>query len=238
MIQGGFVVMKTIITVTIIAIIMLTGCSKPVNVSTNENTVQEQVHRDLHFHHAPLLINFNEIAESDFKTTIINEFNVSRSATENDMHRANKISEINEFYFPAKIDRFNLLNVAVDAGGFSYGFAPSERLNKTDDYYFCHTTDVLIIITRPYDVRESGFSNMSERLENIARANGFALPEDGLVYCCCAEDVFGFLSESVSFRIQVPPSMASRDYLRSLALDLISTAELVNVDEEIGRLAQ
>jgi hypothetical protein len=172
----------------------------------------------------------DEIANRDFKAAIVDEVRVSRTTGVNCI---SKTSEINEFYFPAKINRFELVAVSFDEAGFSFSYTPSEKARSYA--FYSRDTDIQVVIGRPQHMTSS-HRNIYERFDAAVEGNNMTLIGDNIAYAGDG-DIFGIIGDTI-FRISAPIGMRDQETLVALALDLISTAELVNVDEEIGRLAQ
>jgi hypothetical protein len=178
------------------------------------------------------------VPEENFKTTIVKDIYASRNMT-NDQSQSgsiNKLAEINEFYFPTiKIDGFELVSVNINEWRFFFRYKPinpgAEFLDRNGNYMFCYNSGIQVAISR-----EKGWSPLTPGNSQMA---GHII-KDNLAYSAFAgfgNDVYGEIGDTW-FRIIMPEKLFTHDFARSLALDLISSAELVNVDEEIGRLAQ
>jgi hypothetical protein len=186
---------------------------------------------------APIMIR-KDSGNVDFRAEIISELSISRTEEYLATHTMNNISKIREFYIPQKIDEFELFNVMIGAISFAYSFAAKNLdAGRNGDYVICYDTGIEIVIQRPETITD--FADAADYLREIAQANNFLYTNDGFVFTdrnIALNSIWGQIGDTI-FVIRAPKSF---DYnrLRSLALDLISTAELVNVDEEIGRLAQ
>jgi hypothetical protein len=248
--------MKKLITLLLVAglILTLTACAQPVDTQTpsditavttdmppgtQTNDVEATSERNRSYTIAPETFWLDSIADRNFKTAIVGNLDSSRLANDN-ADSLNNISEVHNFYLPQKIAEFELYCVSIGEAGFVYYFSPpNDRTKKAGQYFFSHDTDIEIIIERP-EARHIDYINMNgiEYLREIAVANNLTLTEDGFLYCdnFFSHNLIDGQIGNTIFSIRAPKSF---DYerLRSLARELISTAELVNVDEEIGRLA-
>jgi hypothetical protein len=217
--------MKTIITIILFAAIftMLTACTQSNDIETGNNatTITQEDFGDFgQIEPAPITIWHYELNNSDFRTEIIDTIIFSAAY-------------VKEFYFPRKIDRFELFCVSIYNNSLNYFFAPSEKI---EDYVFDNTTGIEVIISRPFDAGErKNYANITEYFDELVRDNSMTLIGDNIAYAGDGH-LFGIIGDTI-FRISAPVGMRDQDTLIALARDLISTAELVNVDEEIGRLA-
>jgi hypothetical protein len=177
-----------------------------------------------------LTLSLANTVDGDFRTAIINELNFSRTANSNatPVHR---FSEMNEFYYcRSKIEGFALDYFSMSRAGYRYVYAPIIRRN---DERLNHDNVVQIIIRRT-DYMPEG-RNAFEHFEVSVIENNMTLIGENIAYAGDG-DIYGIVGNSY-FRISAPVGMRDQETLIALARDLISTAELINVDEEIGRLA-
>jgi hypothetical protein len=248
--------MKNIISIFIVLFLFLVvcGCTQ----STDSGNFGDQTHNEPNYAifdtahaedvytgcpPAPIAIWLADTANGDFRTAIVDEISTSRTLDE-EQHRnfgnynAHKISDIKEFHYPPVINGFELFCVTIGESAYIYYYSPpSDRPKIAGQYHFSPDTGIQIAIERPEARLFEG--TVTEHLREIARVNNMTFTEDGFVYSDCntaLNRIEGQIGDTI-FIIRTPKSF---DYnrLHSLARDLISSAELVNVDEEIARLGQ
>jgi len=170
----------------------------------------------------------------DLVEELINEINFSRAMTEeqrreNGNYTLNGISEIEEFHRPIKIDGFELFLILVGERGFAYYYAPVGQQRTQGRHDVSYDSDIRISIGK----RAQDISGV-DWLKEVARVNeGAILTEDNFVFFQNQEAIAGYVGED-SFTIMVPDKLSNYEYLRDLAWQVIKTAELVNVEQELA----
>jgi hypothetical protein len=205
-----------------LSVFVLSGCAaykESAPHSAPEAFDEERIARSV----ASVVINLEDAEISDFTAAIIGEINTSRSMSEAEHrdhgnYRSNKIPEITEFYSPIEIEGFVLSSVSISEHGFAYYYYPVDM--DKDATLFFHHIGIEIVIERLKS------RAVLATLTEIATVNNSTLTEDGFVYD--PGNILAPIDDAI-FRISIPVSLDTPDFLRDLALQVIETAELVTV---------
>jgi hypothetical protein len=238
-------------------IIALAGCSVPSNsetskeetLSNEDDTAQLTEIEDL----LPLPIPFvihgvtvSDVENGDFKTAMVDKLITARTADETCLNTieyvAAKFADIEAFYSLDKL-RFNGYrkdHVFMGEAMFNYRYVPTslsaENLDNDGSYSFNFMTGIQIGIFRTdYKL---GDMTYPVTIGKASATIGGRIIDDNLSF---AETVYEYnelagIIGDTWFIMQVPKSI-DNDAAIEIGRRLISTAELVNVDEEIGRMA-
>jgi len=189
-------------------------------------------------------ITINNFKNKDLKIAIIDEINISNTMSEKERqehgnYRAHKISDIKEFYYPGiEIDGYELSNVELLGGVFSFYYSPikpdSESLDKNGDYFFCHSTGIILSICRTdYKSDDMTYPVTIEQLAKMYKGE----VKGDLIYVESLEDykqyneVVGLLGDTW-FNMYIPKSV-DFNTLPNIGRQLIKSAELVDVEHEL-----
>ena len=230
-----------IISILLIAILTITaaGCAETAPTESDVAQLnQEKTDEVLDYEEEPvphvdtaLIMWLDEV--DDIKSELINEIENLRKAGGD----IDKISEITKFYYPViEMDGFELFCFSVDEAGFVYYYAsidPDKKENvfKAGEYFFSDKTDIEIIIERPESRLFDG-DDIIDYLKELAEIDNVSLTEDNFVHTSQYNSIFGQIGDTI-FRITVPDKMNDYETLRDLANQLIKSAELVNVQQEL-----
>jgi len=162
--------------------------------------------------------------DGDLRNAIIDDIN-NRNAEEN---RSSKTS----FYFPTvKIDGFKAQNAWVSDGActISYvleGVDPDcVKVRSSGESWI----SIWIYHFELFDEQARSPADIINDLVSQGNEGHWDyLFEDGVFYCKRLSFIFTTMGDNI-VRIDAPPSLNSYDYLRSLARQVIDTAELVKV---------
>ncbi|MDR2532138.1 MAG: hypothetical protein LBC82_04775 [Oscillospiraceae bacterium] len=199
------------------------GCSKP-----NES---EEILPLASF--MPVII--SDVENGDFRKAIINKINISQLMDEEQhqadgSYKANKISEITEFYYPTiKFEGYELYSVAIFDGVFIFRYVPLEFVG--DD------TSILLDIADVIEISIRRFDQFRAEAKQAQNEGWGYLSEDGMLY---AEEYSNIVAQigNTTVRIDVPKKFNSYEFLRDLAFRLIETSEVVDVQAEIDIIRQ
>ena len=228
---------RYILSISIIIIIMIAslyGCSVAINEEIGDK-VSDEINDEFEIHRDPAPVTIR-LTNSKMKNELIQHIDVSKSSSRENAkfttYEANILESIKEFYSPPRIDGFEMFIVSVNEYGFVYYYAPSEALKSKEEYRFSNIDGIEIVIDRP----ESRDMNASDLLIDMAHSNNMKITDDNFVY---GEDnhILGKIGDSV-FRISVPVKQANYEWQRDLALQLIKSSELVNVQAELDAIKQ
>jgi len=143
-----------------------------------ENIIADESQQPPILHGDIALFDIRYSADIDFRAEIIRQIEISKIVSEGDLeywkYFIHKISDIKEFYFPMKIDNYEIYLVAIGEYGFVYCYMPSDELKHFKGYYLDNYKTIEIVIERPI--------SYPNKLEEIARANKMVLTEDNFVY--------------------------------------------------------
>jgi hypothetical protein len=229
----GVIFMKLIKTIIILSLLLVTLCGC-IQVHSGTPPAQTNAEDEYGISEAPaFVISHDRVADGDFRTAIINEIRASSSRSD----VARRLNDIKEFYAPLEIDGYGVYSIAFWDSGVSYNYMPNEDLlRENTHWYFSETTCIEVVIDCPMAIARTDYANnAAEFFEMIVRENNMTLIDDNLAVFY--NHVFGLMDDR-TFRVSVPTGLAINLTSQDLARDLISTAELVNVDEEIARLSQ
>jgi hypothetical protein len=172
----------------------------------------------------------------DLREAITNEIEMARTMNRNELernsnasnHDVNRVAEITEFYFPSiEIEGFELHNAAIFDSTLIFTYAP---LNTTRDVVSIVPT-IRIFVGRPEWDRKQGGDIFHDTVRESVESGFGRLTESGMMY---AEDglIFARLGDT-TLRIDVPAELNRYEFLRDIALQIIDTAELVDVEQEL-----
>jgi hypothetical protein len=179
----------------------------------------------------------DSVSRANPRQAIINEINISRSMSRSEHQEngnnfvANRISEITEFYFPVlEIPEFELIRISMGSAGFIFHYAPIDKSVVCPYYY--DEIGIEVKISRPD-------FELPRTFEQFVEINGLLLTADGFAYdewsnlCAIDGEING-----VHFTVTSSQAFADYELLRDIALQIIDTAELVDVEQELEVLRQ
>jgi len=234
---------KILTITTVLLAICLTACNindiapETTQAETNENRESSSLVEP---------IGIFDVEDGDFKRAILEEINLSKTISGDETqgyanHRIHKISDIEEFYIPnIEIEGFELRVVGITEREFYFQYSPinpnDEDLDMNGNYMFDFNSGVLMSIERPESWFNTSDSNevFEERLEQVEQ-QGWGQIKDNIIY---SENLgyFSFQMNNTIVKIRVLDSLNNYEYLRDLALQVINSAELVNVEHELSKI--
>jgi hypothetical protein len=152
-----------------------------------------------------------------------------------------KISEIPKFYSldNLEIDGYKLYLVNITEGSLLFKFVPIEEFDY--EYVISLGTNNILIDVRRWEwwsenpVR-SGEICAADPLNSFARNSQWGhLTDDNMLYK--GDEITAQMGDTV-FTIKVPYRLSDYEFLRDLALRVIATSELVDVEYELDVIRQ
>jgi hypothetical protein len=183
---------------------------------------------------APIII--KNIESGNYKDEIINQINIAKMMSDKEHEEYgnylyNEIPQMQEFYFPPKIEGYELYCVSIGKYGIEYYFAPEfpseKNLDVNGEYSFSYDSGILMVIDRP----NSPILNVTDPLKSIVSDNyGYILTEDNLAYNENGKFIVAQIGNTL-IDITVPDELNKYEFLRELCFEIIKTSELVVVGE-------
>jgi hypothetical protein len=190
----------------------------------------------------PLGISIRNNGDTNFKNELIEQIETSRNAVTNDssywLYSNNRISDITEFYFPElEFDGFELAFAEITSSIFGFYYAPigqvEESLNSPGHYLFDEGIQLSIVRT---DAVVDDMLSSPTLSQLAAKLNGTI--KDGFVYIESKyhNEIAGVIDDTWFF-MYYPDELNDFKVLKEISRQLVETAELINVDKEIKRIA-
>jgi hypothetical protein len=238
---------KTITAVAVIISLMLSiGCSEKsapglenAENRTDTVTADYEVEHNILRNIAPLSIMVSD--DSDYVGELIFLVNTARIERANDtddsyLYSQYEIADIAEFHClkNLRIDGYQLYSITINSGVLEYIFASIDELEQT------HIRNVLEIgFTRPGWYADRTVNQFEATLEQATSQMWGYLTEDGMIYSREHMSLVaqGRGNSTIRIEARTAPKFNTYESMRDLMFEILRTAELVNVDEEIGRLA-
>jgi len=194
-----------------------------------------------------------DVKNQGFKQTIIDEIIVSNSMTEEEHkgygnYRSNRISEITSFYLP-EIDGYEMVGVTIYASLFEYHYGPIEEvrdfkarwdwetITEEERAWIYPPAGLSVLIERP----DSEYINPSNPLTGFDQENDGDIVSNENNLRHSYNEKYGRIAASLGdlrLTVNAYNEFNNYDTLRNLALQVIETAELVNVEHELELMRQ
>jgi hypothetical protein len=188
------------------------------------------------------IIGFDVIG-TDLKDDVVNVVSTSRLTRENSMgltaeqqqqanfvYSNNRIPELRDFYLPTvEIDGFVLYSVEINSQSFRYLYAPSGRDIEETRSNYIHGMGFCITISRTDTSRTA-----IQQFETDSQT--FGLTDDNMVFLNGSGIVIARFGDT-TVSVEMLSRLNDYEFLRDIATRAFKTAELVNVDREIARMA-
>jgi hypothetical protein len=238
---------KTITAVAVIISLMLSiGCSEKSapgleNAENRTDTVTADYEAD-HTYRTIMPLSIMVSADGDYIDELISLVNTARIERANDtddsyLYSQYELADIAEFHClkNLRIDGYQLYSITINSGVLEYIFASIDELEQT------HIRNVLrILFTRPGWYADRTVNQFEATLEQATSQMTGYLTEDGMIYKSMHQSLIaqGRGNSTIQIMADTAPKFNTYESMRDLMFEILRTAELVNVDEEIGRLAQ